>query len=222
MFKSVAPDVRATMAGVSAPAGAAPDPVVLRPVGVRVLAVVTWVLLVFAVVLTAVDDLPSALRLLPFTALAALVVHALFWRPRVAVDGEGVTLTNVVRDVRIPFARLEDVRTRFALTLDTAQGSYTSWSSPAPGRTTSWGLSRKDAGGVEAMGTPVDQGLSASAAPNTDSGAAALLVRHRWDVWREHGGSAGAGPVTREWNLPVVLGAVVLAALCLLAAVVPV
>lgn len=208
------------MTGVSSAAGAAPEPVVLRPVGVRVLAVATWVLLVLALVVTAVDDLPAALRLLPFAALAALVAHALFWRPRVAVDREGVTLTNVVRDVRIPFARLEDVRTRFALTLDTSDGTFTSWSSPAPGRTSSWGLSRKDAGGVQAMGTPVDQGLSASAAPNTDSGAAALLVRHRWDVWREHGGGAGAGPVTRQWNLPVALGAVVLAALCLLAAVV--
>lgn len=208
------------MTDVSAPAGAPTDPVVLRPVGVRVLAVATWVLLLFAVVVTALGDLPSALRLLPFAVLAALVVHALFWRPRVAVDGDGVTLVNVVRDVRIPFARLEDVRTRFALTLDTSEGSYTSWSSPAPGRTSSWGLTRKDAGGVQAMGTPVDQGLSASAAPNTDSGAAALLVRHRWDVWREHGGASGAGPVTREWNLPVVLAAVVLAALCVLAAVV--
>lgn len=206
--------------GVNGTVGAPAEPVVLRPVGVRVLAVATWVLLAFSLVVTAVDDLSSALRLLPFTALGALVVHALFWRPRLEVDGEGVTLTNVVRDVRIPFARLEDVRTRFALTLDTAQGSYTSWSSPAPGRTSSWGLTRKDAGGVQAMGTPIDQGLSASAAPNTDSGAAALLVRHRWDVWREQGGGAGAGPVTREWNLPVALGAVVLAALCLLAAVV--
>ena len=209
------------MADVSAPAGAATDPVVLRPVGVRVLAVASWVLLVFAVVVTGLADLPSALRLLPFAALASLVVHALFWRPRVAVDGDGVTLVNVVRDVRIPFARLEDVRTRFALTLETSEGTYTSWSSPAPGRTSSWGLTRKDAGGVQAMGTPLDQGLSASAAPNTDSGAAALLVRHRWDVWREHGGASGAGPVTREWNLPIALGAVVLAALCLLAAVVP-
>ena len=119
----------------------------------------------------------------------------------------------------IPFSRLQDVRTRFALTLDTDDGSFTSWSSPAPGRTSSWGLSRKDAGGVQALGTPVDQGLSASAAPNTDSGAAALLVRHRWDVWREQG-TGGAGAVTSEWNLPVALGAVVLAALCLLALVV--
>lgn len=206
----------------SSPAGLVPEPVVLRPNGVRVLAVVTWLLLLAFVVLTVRDDPAGALRFAPFAGLVALVVYALFWRPRVDVDADGVTLANVVRDTRVPFARLEDVRTRFALTLETVEGTFTSWSSPAPGRTSALSLSRRDTRGFEAMGQPTDQGVSASAAPNTDSGAAALLVRHRWEVWREHGGSpepAGDGRITRTWDVPLICGFAVLLALSALAAV---
>ena len=211
------------MADVSTnPAGLVPEPVVLRPNGVRVLAAITWVLLAVFLVLTVLDDVASALRFAPFAGLLALTVYALFWRPRVDVDADGVTLANVVRDTRVPFARLEDVRTRFALTLETVEGTFTSWSSPAPGRTSAMSLSRRDSRGLEAMGQPTDQGVSASAAPNTDSGAAALLVRHRWDVWREHGGSPEPlddGRITRTWDVPVLCGLAVLGALSALAAV---
>lgn len=211
------------MADVSTqPAGLVPEPVVLRPSGVRVLAAITWALLLVFLVLTTLDDPTSALRFAPFGGLVALVVYALFWRPRVDVDADGITLANVVRDTRVPFARLEDVRTRFALTLETVEGTFTSWSSPAPGRTSAMSLSRHDTKGFAAMGQPSDQGVSASAAPNTDSGAAALLVRHRWEVWREHGGSPGpvdADRITRTWDVPLICGFAVLAALSALAAV---
>lgn len=204
-------------------AGTLPEPVALRPNGVRVLAATTWVLLAAFLVLTVRDDVASALRFAPFAGLVALVVYALFWRPCVRVDADGVTLSNVVRDVRIPFSRLEDVRTRFALTLETVEGTFTSWASPAPGRTSAMSLSRRDSKGLEALGQPTDQGISASAAPNTDSGAAALLVRHRWDVWREHGGSdvpADGGRISSTWDVPVLCGLAVLGALSALAAVV--
>lgn len=204
------------------PARALPDPVVLRPHGVRVLAATTWALLVVFLGLTALEDPVAALRFSPSAALVALVVHALFWRPRIDVDADGITLANVVRDTRVPFARLDDVRTRFALTLETVEGTFTSWSSPAPGRTSALSLSRRDTRGLAAMGQPCDLGVSASAAPNTDSGAAALLVRHRWEVWREHGGSpdpVGADRITRSWDVPLICGFAVLLALSALAAV---
>ena len=202
--------------------GFVPEPVTLRPNGVRILAATTWVLLAVFLVLTVRTDAAAALRFTPFAGLVALVVYAVFWRPAVRVDADGVTLANVVRDTRVPFARLEDVRTRFALTLETVEGTFTSWSSPAPGRTSAMSLSRRDSKGLEALGQPTDQGVSASAAPNTDSGAAALLVRHRWDVWREHGGSSEPlddGRITRTWDVPVLCGLAVLGALSALAAV---
>jgi hypothetical protein len=210
------------MGGVrTPPAGTLPEPVALRPSGVRVLAVITWVLLLVFVALTVQDDLGAALRFAPFAALVALVVYALFWRPCVRVDADGVTLTNVVRDVRIPFSRLQDVRTRFALTLETVEGTFTSWASPAPGRTSAMTISRRETKGFQAMGQATDQGVSASAAPNTDSGAAALLVRHRWDVWLEHGGSVEQddGRIERTWDVPLVCALAVLGALSALAAV---
>jgi hypothetical protein len=62
------------------------------------------------------------------------VMYAVLWRPAVVVDAEGVRLLNVLRDVRIPWAALESVETRYTLTLITAGRSYASWAAGAPGR----------------------------------------------------------------------------------------
>jgi hypothetical protein len=76
---------------------------------------------------------------LSWTALAWLLVvgaaiYAVFWRPAVIVDDDGVLLLNVLRDVRVPWAALEAVETRYALTLVTAEHRYASWAAGAPGR----------------------------------------------------------------------------------------
>src|SRR4051794_26726255 len=58
----------------------------------------------------------------------------LFWRPAVLVDDAGVSLRNLVRDVRIPWRSLEEIETRFALTLHAGGRRHQSWAGSAPGR----------------------------------------------------------------------------------------
>jgi hypothetical protein len=156
-------------------------PLVYRPTFVRVLSVVTWVLLALALVVTAAGDPAEGLRWLPVLGLVAAAVYVMFWRPSVEVDDEGVTVRNLLRDVRIPWARLEAIDTRYSLSLDTASRRFTAWAAPAPGRSQALRQSRKDAEGLAALGTSLDHGLRSSATPNSDSGGAALMVRARWE-----------------------------------------
>lgn len=156
-------------------------PLVYRPTFVRALSVITWVMLAGALVGTAATDPADALRWLPVLALVGVVVYVLFWRPSVEVDDDGVTVRNLVRDVRIPWPRLDAVDTRYSLTLESDGRRYVAWAAPAPGRSQALRQSRHDALALQSLGTNLQHGLRSSATPNSDSGGAALMVRARWE-----------------------------------------
>src|SRR5665648_373874 len=54
-------------------------------------------------------------------------VWAVFVRPAVLLDVEGVTLRNVLRDVHIPWTRLTDVEYRWNLKVFVGERGYTTW-----------------------------------------------------------------------------------------------
>lgn len=166
-------------------------------------------------------------------AVAGIAAMAcLLWRPAVIVDGEAVELRNVVRDVRVPWAVLEDVQTRYALTLVAAGRRHQSWAGSAPGRPSattrlfgtpgSGGMSGADpaAGRTDhrlpdPRWNPGDVTASTSSRDlRADSGAAAFMVEQGWRAWRDR--HPGEGPseetVTVRWS-PVLPGVAVTAAL---------
>jgi len=132
---------------------------------------------------------------------------ALFWRPAVVVDDEGVLLVNVVRDVRVPFTALERVDTRYALTLLAGGRRYVSWAGAAGGRpprrrpgavtgAVLGDLSGDPAGDPPGDPSGAEVSVPASRHVGTASGVTALMVEERWDAWRaaHPAGGAGAGP----------------------------
>jgi hypothetical protein len=169
------------------------------------------------------------------------VIYAVFWRPAVVVDPEGVLLRNVLRDVRVPWAALEAVETRYALTLVTAEHRYVSWAAGAPGRSggPAWsghGWGRRTGGGdregegagaAGAACLPRAGWVPGMANPDrssrnlrTDSGAAAFMVEQAWAGWRERPHPrAEVGtpvpPVGVAWNLPVIAGLLLLVVVAL-------
>ena len=70
----------------------------------------------------------------PWAALVALACWATFWRPMVAVSPTPVCGSSTsLRTIDIPWPAIQDVETKWALTLVTAYGRFTAWSAPAPG-----------------------------------------------------------------------------------------
>ncbi|HKS03589.1 MAG TPA: PH domain-containing protein [Arthrobacter sp.] len=132
--------------------------------------------------------------------LIAYLGWLLFWRPAVVVDDAGVTIENPFRAIRVPWAALVHVDTRYALTLVTPGKSYGAWAAPAPGI---WG--GRNARPEDLRGLPDSTyGPGNSVRPGdlktTDSGQAAQLVRGRWQQLIESGlldaGAADTTPVT--------------------------
>ncbi len=111
----------------------------------------------------------------------AFLAWWLFWYPRIEVSSAAVTIHNPLQVIDVPWAALIDVDTRFALKLVTPSGRYTAWAAPAPGI---FGTHR---GRVEhVQGLPAStygpaQSIRPGDLKNTDSGAAAYLVRSRWE-----------------------------------------
>jgi Bacterial PH domain len=200
------------------------EPVVYRPVLVRVAYAFTLAGALWWVVVEATGPYPRRLMLgLPIVVAAAALGYAVFWRPAVKVDEHGVRLLNVARDVHVPWERLEEVQTRYALTLVAVGTPYRSWAAAAPGRPSVLRLRRDGTQSAEHLPDPRwtsggSHAPAASRALNSDSGAAAFIVEQGWTRWRDTPSRLrpAGGPVSVTWNAPVL---VVAAASGLLAAV---
>ncbi|MBT8158873.1 MULTISPECIES: PH domain-containing protein [Arthrobacter] len=146
----------------------------------KLLAWTCWAVAAIGIIVTLAVGGP---RNLPGTApllLLAFLGWLLFWRPAVLVMDSGVTLENPYRTIDVPWDALVQVDTRYALTLMTPHKKYPAWAAPAPGI---WG--GRNARPEHLRGLPeTTYGPGSSVRPgdlrNTDSGAAAVLVRARW------------------------------------------
>jgi hypothetical protein len=181
------------------------------PVGAFVSAV--WVLVtVLWLVVAAGDGWRAVLLQLPVMALAGSLVHATCARPLVAVGPDGVLLRNVVRDVSIPWAALDGVDTRYALTLTADGRRFAAWAAPAPSR---FATARATATDLESVHWRAADGpIPASATLRSDAGAAAALIRRLWSPGAVRHGSAA---VQIRWARGVVAALAVSAAATALA-----
>ena len=59
--------------------------------------------------------------------LTMAVVWAVFFRPAVLLDAEGVTLQNILRDIHIPWVLVKDVEFRWNLKVFVGERGYTAW-----------------------------------------------------------------------------------------------
>jgi hypothetical protein len=144
----------------------------------RVLAVVTWLLCLAGLVAAVVSSSAEAYRYLPLLALIAWMTWAGLWRPSLSLDDDAVTVVNTFATTVVPWAALINVDTKYALTLVTPRRRVSVTVAPAPGRLAT-ALSNRDLKGISAP-RGADGSMRPGDLPSSDSGAAAHLVRQRW------------------------------------------
>ncbi len=145
--------------------------------------------------------------------LVSFIGFALFWMPRLDITEHEVTARNVFTTVHVPWHSIERIDTKYALTLYTTTRKVTVWASPAPTRY------------AAQVGATGDARLAASIAGtnprpgdllDTQSGAAAFVIRRHLDDLREdgllHASAADDATVRRDIHWSTIA---VLAALCL-------
>jgi len=94
-------------------------------VGLAVLSGVTGLLLLLSLARNWADY-PQPL-FAAWVLLGLAVAWSVFVRPAVLLDAGGVTLRNIVRDVRIPWARVTDVTNRWNLRVQAGEQGYNAW-----------------------------------------------------------------------------------------------
>lgn len=190
---------------------------VIRPVFGRVLSGALIACVVLALAVSVVQGgLGLVVTIGPWVALVILVLWATYWNPRVVVDDGGVHMVNVFSSVDIPWPAIDAIDTRWALTIHTAYGTFTAWAAPAPGGIAASRQARR------AHRDGVVDGSRAADLGSAVSGAAAEMVRSRWQELRDAGHlddprlEFDSAPVT--WHWPVILGVPALIAVGALAA----
>ena len=152
----------------------------------RVISIVTWAALTVAVVGTALT--PGALPTLvgiPVGAVGlALLVWVFLWAPHLRVDDEGATVANIFLDYVVPWAALIHVDTQYSLTLHTPGRRIRVTAAPAPGQLAAFRATRAE---KRRLGQLTGGDIRPGDLPGTDSGAAAEIVRDRWERLRDAG-----------------------------------
>jgi phage baseplate assembly protein gpV len=185
-----------------------------RPAFGRTLAgalIVICSLSALSVVGTGVDQV---LLIWPWLGLIGFGAWAMYWRPEVKIDAGGVHVVNVFRTVDVPWPAIDEVDTKWALTLVTSLGDVRAWAAPAPGRQL---LRRVQPGDHRMGGTRPGDTVRPSDLPQTESGAAAQIVRQRWLRLRKDGYLDRArvefDRLPTQWHIGVIAGFAALTAL---------
>jgi hypothetical protein len=193
------------------------ETITLRPQFGIVLSVITDVIIVVCLVALVVQaEFTQVARFaLPLVTVGYLVT-IVFWTPAVDVSDGGVRLRNVFRTISIPWAAIERIETKYALTLYTSCGRFAAWAAPASGRHRMMNTAANETRHLpESTFTAGTIGLGD--VPRTDSGDAAAIVRRRWDTLRDAGYLSDSVIESDlrmvAWNLPkiVILGLLMVA-----------
>ncbi|WP_353810373.1 PH domain-containing protein [Agromyces sp. SYSU T00194] len=146
----------------------------------------------------------------PMLALLAFAAWAAYWRPSVRIDDEGVEVANVFRTTRVPWGQIRRIDTRYALMLETTHGRLSAWAAPAPGRYSLLFAQRE-----HGTHLPESSYVAGTVRPgdlvSSDSGAAAYLVRRRWEELRDSDRLVDDGsPRDVRWHVATIAGFAVL------------
>lgn len=193
------------------------QPTVFRPLFGRVLTVVMTALAgagLMGFIVT--QDFDGLARYGWWLGLMAYGTAVLFWLPRVDVREEAVVVRNPFVTWELPWTGIQLIDTKWALTLRAGGRRIEAWAAPAGSRWTHMTLGRDDLRVTESA--RVAGAIRPGDALNTESGAAANLIRRHWEELRDDGLLRPEAPESQPRRtvhavqLSVVTGLVVLCA----------
>lgn len=160
----------------------------------RILTGVVFALCVVGVVgfITVGDWRGLALTAWPLL-FAAVLVSAMFWRPRIEIADPGVTVVNVLRTWEVPWSAIERIDTRYALTLFTKTNRIAVWAAPSPGVRGTTAIGKRDISNLAESSYGPGGTVRPGDAVNTPSGQVAFVMRSRWEAVRDAGEADEAG-----------------------------
>ena len=177
-----------------------PQESVLAPRFSRVMSVLVIAICALSEVsLVAYGHVEPLLRATPGIALAAFGTYAVFWAPLIRVNPMSIEIVNPLQTTSIGWSAVDDITTRWTLTVVTNAAKFTAWSSPSEGPWSSLGRLNRDVFGRPSL-SPADR----SRRPGSPVGVPSIVI-NQWESHRDCGNSV----VTVDWHRAtiIVLGA---------------
>ncbi|MET4704934.1 MULTISPECIES: PH domain-containing protein [Microbacteriaceae] len=170
----------------------------------RTIAIGAWVISLTIAVSLFFINRPEQLAYLVPLALVNLLVWEALWRPLLVVSDEGVVVTNPFRAVQVPWNALVNIDTKFALTLFTPGRKIEVWVAPSPGRSFGYRSAAVAEREIRRTAPHSTNKVRPGDLPSSESGAAAEVVRSRWELLQVSGqieaGVADSTTVTTRWH----------------------
>ncbi|GAA1992637.1 PH domain-containing protein [Microbacterium pumilum] len=194
-------------------------PVTFRPRGGAILAAIAIAICAIGLAYVAVTEGVVSLVTWAWPIVAvAWGAWLLYIRPSVRVTDGFVEVRNIVRTYRVPWGDVEDIDSRYALTIQTVDGRrIRAWAAPAPGARQAMTTRRE-----EVTRTPGEGDTRRpSDARGTSSGDAAEVVRRAFETYQREGGTVLPGGTVTTWDIPVIVVTILLVAGAILTLVLP-
>jgi hypothetical protein len=162
------------------------QPASFRPAFGRVLTIIIAVIGAGALIgYISASDLDALLRSGWWLVLMVAIVWALYWMPRVEVLEHAVIVRNPFSSWQVPWAAIQRIDTKWALTLFTEKRRVEAWAAPASGRYTVFRLGPDDVKVTESA--RVAGAIRPGDTLSSESGAAANHIRRHWEQLRDDG-----------------------------------
>ena len=123
-----------------------------------------------------------------WSCAASFLAYLLFIRPKVTLFDEGVTITNPFVEVVVGWQKVEEIESRYCMSILVGEKHIYAWAAPAPGR-----YHARNIHGSELKGMKIgsDQMIQPGQSPRTHSGVASHLAQLRLDRFRSAPTSLG-------------------------------
>ncbi|MFM6968319.1 MAG: PH domain-containing protein [Microbacteriaceae bacterium] len=130
-------------------------------------------------------------RALAVFAFLSVACYAAFWRPRLDIDDNGVTVRNPFSTHRIEWGAIDRIDTKWGLTLFVGERRISVWAAPAPGRHAA-ATATRDLGRHLPESTYLAGTVRPGDLASTESGGAAAIVRRHWERRDSASGQIGS------------------------------
>lgn len=132
----------------------------------------------------------QGLLLAPWVLLAVWIIYTLLYAPFIATDENAIVIANPLRVTRVPWPSVTDIRLRWQVTVDTAEGrSIAAFGGPSPSRPSRVGRGAWSSVREEAERMP----------------AAVRELEEIRSAWEEHAPEAPDEAISVTWNRAVLL-----------------
>ena len=137
-------------------------------------------------------------------ATAAAASWLLFLRPRLVFGENALEIVNPFRTITLAYGEINDLNTRYNLTIQVGARRFAVWVAPAPTRYSSRGIGKQD---VRGLGIDAAGSIRAADSPRSASGVAAYLLRTRIEAadGKSTSNSGEASVAFNYWGAAAVL-----------------